>query len=279
MISPFLISVREGLEMALIIAIVLAYLAKTDNRDKFQYVWMGLAAAVLVSAAAAGAIFMIAGSLEGRMEKLFEGVAMLTAVAILTWMIFWMRKIGRNLKNELETHVSESIEAGSGLGMFFLIFVAVVREGLEEALFLFSAAQTSSATQTILGAALGLGIAAILGYIIYSGSRRLNLKAFFNVTSVILILIAAGLLAHGLHEFLELGLIDPIIPHVWDMNQVINEKGEVGSFLTAIFGYNGDPSLIEVIAYFSYLGISMLAFLRPMVLGKLEKTRASTKAV
>ncbi len=278
MFNPFLISVREGLEMALIIAIVLAYLAKTGNRNKFKYVWMGLGAAVLVSFAAGGVIVVIAGSLEGRMEKLFEGVTMLTAVVILTWMIFWMRKIGRNLKGELENRVDASVESGSGVAMFVLIFVAVVREGLEEALFLFSAAQTSTATQTVIGAMLGLGVAAIMGYFIYSSSRRLNLRAFFNATSIILIFVAAGLLAHGLHEFLELGFIDPIVSQVWDMNHIINEKGVLGTFMTSILGYNGNPSLIEALAYFSYLGISIAAFTKPMIEGKLEKNRASTKA-
>ena len=278
MISPFLISVREGLEMALIVAIVLAYLAKTGNRAHFKYVWLGLGGAIAVSALAATGIFLIAGELAGPAEMAFEGVTMLIAVVILTWMIFWMRKVSRNIKRELEMRVDTAMDVGSSLALASLVFVAVVREGLEEALFLFSASRTSTAGESVVGAGLGLALAAFLGYAMYSGSRWLNLRAFFNVTGVVLILVAAGLLAHGLHEFIELKFVPPIIETVWDTNGIIDEDGVFGGFLKAVFGYNGNPALIEVMAYFAYASGCLLAFVRPLVGARVEKAKTSTSA-
>ena len=276
MISPFLISIREGLEMALIVAIVLAYLAKTGNRSLFSQVWIGLGAATVVSAAAAAAIFLIAGEFTGAAEKIFEGTTMLIAVLILTWMIFWMRKVSRNIKRELEARVDAALDVGSRLTLVSLVFVAVVREGLEEALFLFSASRTSTAAQSIGGAILGLGAAAVLGYAVYSGSRWLNLRTFFNVTSVVLILIAAGLLARGVHEFVEVGFVPPIIEHVWNTNGIINENGVLGGFLTTVFGYSGQPALVEVLAYFVYTFTCLSAFTLPMVSARIDHTKTST---
>lgn len=276
MFAPFLISVREGLEMALIVAIVLAYLAKTGNRDRFGQVWIGLGAAVGVSIAAAAIIFLIAGELEGAAEKVFEGTAMLIAVLILTWMIFWMRKVSRNIKRELETRVDMALDVGSNLTLISIIFIAVVREGLEEALFLFSASQTSTATQSITGATLGLTVAALLGYALYTGGRWLNLRVFFNVTSVILILVAAGLLAHAIHEFVELGFVPPIIEQVWNINGIVNENGVFGGFLKTVFGYNGNPALIEVAAYLIYTLSCLSALAKPMFATRSERiTRTS----
>lgn len=279
MLSPFLISVREGLEMAIIVAIVLAYLAKTGNRDRFKYVWIGLAGALMTSVGAAAVIFMVAGELEGQAATIFEGVTMLMAVAILTWMIFWMRKVSRHLKRELENKVGAALEIGSSAGLASLVFVAVVREGLEEAFFMFSASRTSSAAQSIAGALLGLGVATALGYAVYSGSRWLNLRTFFNATSVILILVAAGLLAHALGEFMELGLVPPIIEHVWNSNGVLNEKSAVGAFFRTLFGYNADPSLLEVVVYFIYIIVSMFAFVRPMMSSRMENTAGTPRTI
>lgn len=265
--------------MALIVAIVLAYLVKTGNRSHFKYVWGGLAAAAAVSVSVGAVIFLVAGSFEGAAEEIFEGAAMLTAVVILTYMIFWMRKISRNLKRELEQRVDAALEVGSSAAIAGLVFVAVVREGLEEALFLFSASQTSTAGQSIIGAVLGLGAAAVLGYAFYSGSRWLNLRAFFSVTSVILILVAAGLLAHGLHEFIEVGWVPPVVEHVWDTNGIIDEDGVLGGFLKAVFGYNGNPALVEVVAYFGYALAALGALARPMIIAREDKKAgASTSA-
>ena len=260
-----LLTTREGLEASLIVGIVLAYLAKTDNRQYFKTIWVGTAAAVAVSVVTGAALFFTVGALEGRSEQIFEGVAMLSAVAVLTWMIFWMRKQAVNIKRELEARIEGAIAAGSAVGLASVVFFAVLREGWETALFLFAISESSSPLVTTIGAVVGLVIAISLGVALYLGSRRLNLRQFFTVTGTLLIVFAAGLLAHGIHEFQEAGLLPVTIEHVWDTNGVVNEDSTIGEFLTTLIGYNGNPSLLEVVAWAAYLGAALAFFLGPLV--------------
>jgi high-affinity iron transporter len=264
MLSALLITLREGLEAALIIGIILAYLARTGNRQGFKPVWTGAVLAVVASAVAGAIIYVTAGELEGRAEQLFEGVAMLLAAGVLTWMIFWMRKQAVNIRAHLHAQVDTAVGAGS-TGLIMLAFIAVVREGIETALFLFaSTAVAETPLLSLGGGLLGLVLAIALGYSIYRGTSHLNLRAFFTVTGLLLVLFAAGLLAHGIHEFEEAGVIPPIIEHVWDNNSVLNEKSVPGNFLTSLFGYNANPSLVEVIVYAVYLTGTLIAyFARP----------------
>lgn len=251
--ASFLIVLREGLEAALIVAIILAYLAKTNNHEQFKSVWMGLAGAVIVSILTGFIIFITAGELPERGEEIFEGIAMLTAVGVLTWMIFWMKKVSRRIKKELEEKVDKALEVGSSLAIATIVFIPVVREGWETALFLFSVTRSVTALSSLVGGILGLAGAILLGYSFYRGTKRLNLRAFFNITSILLIFFAAGLLAHGIHELQEVGIIPTLIEHVWDINGLLDENSTVGEFFKALFGYNGNPSLIEVLAYGLYL--------------------------
>ena len=260
-----LVTTREGLEASLIVGIVLAYLAKTDNRQHFRTIWAGTAAAVLVSAVSGAALFFTVGELEGRAEKIFEGVAMLSAVAVLTWMIFWMRKQAMGIKRELETRLQGAIAAGSAVGLASVVFFAVVREGWETALFLFAISESSTPLSTGVGAVLGLVVSISLGVALYMGSRKLNLRQFFTATGILLIVFAAGLLAHGIHEFQEAGLLPLTVEHVWDTNGIVSEDSNLGLFLKALFGYNGNPSLLEVVAWLSFLGVALGFFLRPLV--------------
>jgi high-affinity iron transporter len=260
-----LVTTREGLEASLIVGIVLAYLAKTDNRQHFRTIWVGTAAAVLVSALTGAALFFTVGALEGRAEQIFEGVAMLSAVAVLTWMIFWMRKQAMGIKRDLETRLQGAIAAGSAVGLASVVFFAVVREGWETALFLFAISESSTPLSTSVGAVIGLVVSISLGVALYMGSRRLNLRQFFTVTGVLLIVFAAGLLAHGIHEFQEAGLLPMTVEHVWDTNGIVSEDSNSGLFLKALFGYNGNPSLLEVVAWLSFLVVALAFFLRPMV--------------
>lgn len=260
-----LVTTREGLEASLIVGIVLAYLAKTDNRQHFRTIWAGTAAAVLVSAVSGAALFFTVGELEGRAEQIFEGVAMLSAVAVLTWMIFWMRKQAMGIKRELEARLQGAIAAGSAVGLASVVFFAVVREGWETALFLFAISESSTPLSTSVGAVIGLVVSISLGVALYMGSRRLNLRQFFTATGILLIVFAAGLLAHGIHEFQEAGLLPVTVEHVWDTNGIISEDSSSGLFLKAVFGYNGNPSLLEVVAWLSYLVVALTFFLRPMV--------------
>lgn len=261
MIPSFLIILREGLEAALIVAIILAYLVKTSNQHHSKNVWLGLGGAIIVSILTGFIIFVTAGELPERTEEIFEGVAMLTAVGVLTWMIFWMRKVSRFIKKELEEKVDKALEVGSPLAIAAIVFIPVLREGWETALFMFSVSRTTSALASLAGGILGLIGAVILGYSFYRGSKWLNLRTFFNVTSVLLILFAAGLLAQGLHELEETKIISGIVKNIWNTNNVIDEKSVGGSFLKALFGYNGNPSLTEAFAYLIYLfGASFVYF-------------------
>lgn len=264
MLSALLITLREGLEAALIIGIILAYLSTTNNRQGFKPVWIGTSLAIVVSLAVGAVIYFSAGSLEGKAEEIFEGIAMWTAAGVLTWMIFWMRKQAINIKGHLHAQIQTALGSGSWFGLFGLTFVAILREGIETALFLFAATRVAeSAILSATGGIMGLMIAVVIGYIVYKGTSRLNLKAFFNITGLLLILFSAGLFAHGIHEFNEAGIIPPIINHVWDLNHIISEQSVIGRFLTAIFGYNANPSLIEVLAYIGYLGIVLTGYLWP----------------
>ena len=269
MLSSLLITLREGLEAALIIGIILAYLARTNNRQGFKPVWVGVSLAVSASLIAGAGIYLLAGELSGRAEEVFEGVAMFVAVGVLTWMIFWMRKQAVNIKASLHAEIQSLLTGGSFLGLVVLAFVVVVREGIETVLFLFAATRVAeSAVLFTMGGLLGLAIAIAIGYSIYKGSSRLNLRAFFNVTSVVLIVFAAGLLAHGIHEFQEAGIIPIVVEHLWDINHVLPEKATFGRFLTAIVGYNGNPSLVEVAAYFVYLVSALGVYFRPLTQAK-----------
>jgi high-affinity iron transporter len=274
--SAALLTTREGLEASLIVGIVLAYLAKTDNREHMRVVWAGTAAAILVSIVTGALLFFTIGELEGRSEQIFEGIAMFSAVAVLTWMIFWMRRQAVSIKRDLEARIQGAIAAGSALGLASVVFFAVLREGWETALFLFAISESSSPGATAIGAVIGLAIAITLGVLLYRGSRALNLRQFFTVTGILLIVFAAGLLAHGIHEFQEAGLLPMTVEHVWDTNAVINEDTTFGEFMTTLFGYNGNPSLLEVVAWATYLVTALVFFLRPLV--EWRPRRAATPA-
>jgi high-affinity iron transporter len=265
---------REGLEASLIVGIVLGYLAKTENRRYFRLIWLGTAAAVALSVAAGAALFFTIGELEGRSEQIFEGAALLSAVAVLTWMIFWMRRQAANIKRELEAQLATAIAAGSAVGLASVVFFAVLREGWETALFLFAISESSTPLATGIGAVVGLAISISLGVAIYMGSRRLNLRQFFTATGLLLIVFAAGLLAHAVHEFQEAGLLPQTIEHLWNTNAIVSEDSHFGKFLTALFGYNGDPSALEVGVWFGYLGVTLAFFLRPLLSWRQEPAPA-----
>lgn len=252
MIAALLIAFREGLEAALIVGIVLGYLKQTGQLGYQRFAWTGVVAAVIGSLALAAGIQLVGTKLEGRAEEIFEGTAMLLAVAVLTWMIFWMRHQSRTLKSDLEREIDQAVSSNRGWGLASLTFLAVFREGVETVLFLSAAAFTDNEMNTLIGGLIGLTIAVFLGILIYNSAVRLNLRMFFNVTSAVLLLFAAGLFAHGIHEFQEAGVFLIIQEHVWDMNHILDENSTVGEILKALLGYNGNPSLLEVIGYWSY---------------------------
>ncbi len=251
MLPSYILSLREGLEAALIIGIVLGALRQMRRQDLSPAVWVGTVSALAVCMAAAFGLNALGLSLEGSAEAVFEGFTMLIAAGVLTWMIFWMARQARYIKGNLESGVQRASRTGKR-GLFLLAFIAVLREGVELALFLTASAFASDTYQTLLGALLGLGTAILLGATVFATSVRLDLRRFFQVTGFLLVLFAAGLVAHGVHEFNEVGWIPPVIEHIWDVNAVLDEKSIIGELLKALFGYNGNPSLTEILAYAAY---------------------------
>jgi len=185
---------------------------------------------------------------------------MFSAAILLTWMIFWMQRQAGSLQHNLESEVQKSSLAPGQRALFLLAFLSISREGLELALFLTAASQDSSSLYIILGAVAGLAVSALLGYLLFATTYRLSLKRFFQLTNVLLILFAAGLVAHGVHEFNEAGLIPPIIEPLWDINPILNERSSAGELLKALFGYNGNPSLTEALAYIGYFIVLWVLF-------------------
>jgi len=283
MLPTFLLSLREGLEAALIIGIVLGAVSKIRRKDLTPFVWLGVLSAVGVSIITAVILTSFGMSLEDKAEKIFEGITMLLAAGILTWMIFWMGKQARFLKSELEDGVNKAAASTGKRAVFMLAFMAVVREGIELAIFVTAAffagnpdQMMSNTIQTLAGTILGLGTSALLGYTIFATTLRLDLRKFFQVTGMLLILFAAGLVAHGVHEFNEVGWIPVIVEHVYDMNMILDENSIAGQLLKTLFGYNGNPSLSEMITYFAYIVTTFIFWRRDNKVT--VKTPATAKA-
>lgn len=201
------VMLREGFEASLVIGIVLAFLNRTGRRDAFATVWIGAAAAVALSVAAGSLLLMVGSELEGKAEAAWEAATMLAAAALLTWMIFWMRRQARTIKHDLERDVERALARGSGVALALVVFVGVLREGVESALFLLGTVEGADALTSGIGAAAGLAAAAALGVLVYRGSSRLDLRRFFSLTSLLLLVFAAYLLASGLHDLEEAGIL------------------------------------------------------------------------
>jgi high-affinity iron transporter len=202
-LGTFVITLREGFEAALIVGLILAYLAKTGQREQATAVWWGVAAAAITSAAIGGILFLSVGELEGTSEMVYEGATMIFAAALVTWMAFWMRRQAATIGSHLREQVSESLRTAGAVGLATVAFVAVAREGLETALFLFASTEDSGPVIAVAGGILGLGAAVGLGVAFYRGALKLNLSKFFTYTSLLVIAFAAYLIYGGLHEFGE----------------------------------------------------------------------------
>jgi high-affinity iron transporter len=271
---------REGFEVTLLVAIVLAYLVQIGRPENKRQVWYGVGAALLVSVVVGGTLFATVGGLEGRPEQIFEGVAMWVAVGFLTYMVLWMRRESRTVAQGIRRGIDSAVEGGGSLALISLVFVMVVREGIETALFMFGIARTSEPLQVALGAALGVAGAVALGYAVYAGGRRIDLGTFFKVTGVFLILVAAGLLAHGVAEFEEAGLLPALMP-LWDLSgsPVLGEGAIVSELLRTFFGWNPEASLLELLAWVTYVLAVGYAFLRPQpIAGGSTATSAATRS-
>ncbi len=274
--SGLLTGLREGVEAALVISIILSYLARTGNRQAFGRIYAGAGAAVVVSLVAGFALFVTVGELPAPYEQLFEAGTMLLACAVVTWMLFWMRRTSANIRGELHAALGRALSDGSANGLALLAFVAVIREGLETALFLVGQAASSQtgALWVLVGAFIGIAIAAAIGAAMYRGAARVNLRLFFRWTGIALIFIAAGLLASAVHELVEIGWINVGTTIVFDLSAVLPHEAidgaptgialVLGQLLRALVGYNSRPELVMVAAWVVYVGAVLPLYLRPI---------------
>lgn len=266
--SGLLTGLREGVEAALIVSIVIAYLVRTGNGEHAGKIWLGTGLAVAVSVALGLILFNTVGSFQEPYEQIFEGTTMLLAATVVTWMLFWMRRQAAGVKGELQAAVDRVLEAGGAWGLAFLAFTAVIREGVETSLFLVGQATSAQthAGSVLVGAIVGLAIAALIGYGFYRGSRRVNLASFFRWTGIALIFIAAGLLSKAVHEFIEIGAVGsgPWTATAFDLSGVLSDADGIGAFLQAIFGYSATPEVLTLLVHVGYVVVVLGLFLRPL---------------
>ncbi len=256
-LSSFVIVFRETLEAALIVAIVLTYLIQTKANQYLRHVLWSTLAAIGTSLIVAFIFDQTVGEFEGRAAEIFEGVVALVAAGVLTYMVLWMHKQAAKIKTQMHEKLQLVINRQEVLSLMALPYFAVLREGAETILFLKAAALQAGGVTSAFGGIAGFISAVFITTSFFWLGKKIPLKPFFRYTGLFLTFIAAGLLAYGLHELEEAGFIFPIIEHIWDFNPVLNEKEGIGSFLKAIFGYNGNPSLVETAAYFGYLILMM----------------------
>ncbi len=253
MLSGFLLSLREGLEAALVIGIVFGVFRILHRKDLNQPAWWGVAAGIFASLLVAAALFFAGAQLEGEAEEIFEAISMLLAAGILTWMIIWVQAQSGSMHKDIEKKVLQNSSTGGKWQIFSLTFLAVWREGVELALFLIATTFSGNQNLILAGGILGLAAAVTIGLLWYRSSGGLSLSSFFKVTNVLLVLFAAGLIAHAMHALNELGLVPSILDPLYNLNGLLSEESFVGQLLKTLFGYRSTPSLTVVASYMMYL--------------------------
>ncbi len=284
MSEAFLISLREGFEAVLVISILLGYARRLQDRSAARWIWVGIVSAVGVAAAAGLALHTIVGGFSGDARTRTFAVTCLAAGVLLTWMIFWMAANGRTLRSHLEGRASDAMTGGSVVALVALAFTAVVREGLETALFLLSATASSDGGAIATGSVLGLGLASMLGVMIYRGAARIDVRRFFQVTGALIILFAAGLAAKTVFLFQAAGDLGSLNDAVWDLTSIepLTIASQLGRFLAGIFGWDPRPSIEQATAYFAYLIPVGLLYIRatqrrPAPVGAVESSAQASR--
>ena len=273
--ASFLITLREGLEIALVLAILLGYLAKTGRHDRMRGVALGAGAATVVCLVAGIIVHALTSGLTGKAEPAVEGTLSLLAAIVLTWMILWMRKNARSMGGELRSRLDGATTVGA---VAVIAFVAVAREGFEATLFLLGAeAGNSSGTQVVIGGLLGLAVAAVIGVLVYRYGKNIDLRTFFRYTGVLLIFFAAGLVGKAVHEFGELLEFDStwLFGSAWTISSGPLATGFLHDFLEGMFGWSSEPERLRVVAYFAYLLPVLWIFLRPDAARPVEAATAT----
>lgn len=261
--ASFIITLREGLEIAIVLAILVGYIVKSGRRDQLRSVWLGAGVAALACLVVGWIVHIATNGLHGKGEQAVEGALALSAAVVLTYMILWMRKNARSLGGHLRGKVDLAVTGGALAGV---AFIAVAREGLETVLFLLGAESgTSSGAQVVIGGALGLVVSAVIGLLIYVGGSRIDLRSFFLYTGLLLILFAAGLAGKAVHEFRELLEFESgwLIEPMWTITSGAFASGNLHDFLKGMFGWSPTPERIRVFTYIAYAIPVLWIFLRP----------------
>ncbi|WP_433118057.1 iron uptake transporter permease EfeU [Micromonospora sp. CA-246542] len=265
MFATYLIGLREGLEATLVVSILVAFLVKSQRRDRLPQVWAGVGLAVALSVLFGWLIEYTSTSLLARSEdrELFEAITSVAAVVFVTWMIFWMRKAARTIAGELRGKLTEALAVGS-LAVAGMAFLAVIREGLETALIFYSAAQGAAGDSGPLLALIGgIVTAVVLGVLLYASALKINLSKFFTWTGALLILVAAGILKYGVHDFQEAGVLPGLGDLAFDITAVLDPSTWYAALLAGMFNVTPAPTVLETIAWIGYAVPVLLLFLRP----------------
>ena len=274
MLSTFIIALREGLEAALIVGILVAYVVRTDRRHLLKPLWTGVAVALVLTLGLGAILSFTSSELSDRGEELFAGVTSFAAVGLVTWMVFWMKRAARNMRDELHGKVDQALTGGP-ISLALVAFFAVAREGLETALFIYANFKTVGAiSSATLGLVLGLALAVGLGYLIYNRSVKINLSKFFTVTGVALIIVAAGVLSYGVHEFQELGWLPGADDFIWDVTPWIAKESILASLLGGAIGFDTTTSWVQILAWGAYL----TAVLVPYLSNKSQSPKVAVRA-
>ncbi len=257
MLAEALISFRESLEAALVVGIVLAYLERTGNVRYNRHIYLGVVAGILASLAGGFALYSIGSDFEGASAKIFEGSMMLLGSLLVSWMILWMLRQA-HVKKEIEQKVGKELGEKHAFGLLVFVFVSVFREGIETVIFLSASFFTSQAF-SVSGVLLGFGAAVLLAFLIFEAAVRVDLKTFFNATSILLIFFAAGLFSHAIAEFQEGGILPEQGP-AWDSSWLVSKESAAGIALKSLFGYTPTPTSLRVFAYLFYWALIGIAY-------------------
>lgn len=261
MFSNYLIGLREGIEAALVVSILLTYLVRTDRKPLIRFVWYGVGTAVLVSILIAVGLETISSELSETLEPIFAGIVSFVAVGFVTWMIFWMKRSARTISSDLRNQLDNAAISGGAIAVAAMAFVAVLREGAETAIFFWAAAHaTGNSFASVVGLILGLGTAVIVGWVFYRSTSTINLSKFFKVTSILLVFVAAGVLSYGIHEFQEVGWLPGEANVLLDLSGVLVEGTFLATLVAGLFNLKPTTTTLQVIGYVGY-SVTVLYFL------------------
>lgn len=261
MLGNYLIGLREGLEAALIVTILIAYIVKIDRKDVLPRIWLGVGLAVLLALGIGALLTFGTYGLSFTAQEIIGGVLSIIATALVTWMVFWMLRTARDLKGHLQGNIDRHL-VGSGIGLVFVAFLAVGREGIETAVFLWAAVQASGSNSLpLLGAGLGILTAIALGWLIYSGMLRINLARFFTWTGAILIVVAAGVLSYGVHDLQEAGVLPGLHSLAFDVSAAVPPGSWYGTLLKGTLNFSPATTWFELMAWLGYLVPTLTLFM------------------